>query len=85
MISFPTTNTATDVIYSDNPLGIATPYAVTTAEEVKGWIGDHLYDNTLSVADNIMQAVAADTFPTAYPITLKGMEFDVGSLFRGSS
>jgi hypothetical protein len=76
MISFPTNNTTTGRPYSVNSLDITTQHTVTISDGVKDWIGEHLYDNTLSVAENIVQAVANGTFPTAYPITLKGMVFD---------
>jgi hypothetical protein len=70
MISFPTTNNATSIIYSVSPSRTETQHINTTVDMIKAWIGDYLYNNTLSPADNIVQAVANNIFPTAYPITL---------------
>jgi hypothetical protein len=74
MISFPTNNAATGYTYSVNPSGRVTQRTDATVED---WLKNYFYDNTLSVAGNIVQAVANGSFPTAYPITLKKMVFEL--------
>jgi hypothetical protein len=74
---FPTNKAPTRISYYVNPSRTETQHINTTVDMVKAWIGDSLYDNTLSVADNIVQAIANNSFPTAYPITLRGVEFSL--------
>jgi hypothetical protein len=47
-------------------------------DAVKDWIGEHLYDNTLSITENIVRAVTNGSFPTANRIVLKEMLLDLG-------
>jgi hypothetical protein len=62
-----------------NPKGMLVPPKSPTEETVRKWLGADHYDHNLSVAANLLQATISGNLPTAEPITLSRIVFDLGA------